>query len=183
MEITTMNETATRRTQADRRATTRGALLEAAARGLSTYGYANLVLEQVARDAGYSRGALYHLFANKEELALAVVAWVNDTWDAEVRQPALRQEAPLASLITMAEGHVSYCRDARSEGRVHRAGPSGRARDGRDLRPARDRMRQAGRRWSPRRLHPSGAAVPADRSRSPRHPRVGRNRGRRQDPS
>ncbi len=105
-----MSETATRRTQADRRATTRGALLEAAARGLSTYGYANLVLEQVARDAGYSRGALYHLFANKEELALAVVAWVNDTWDAEVRQPALRQEGPLASLITMAEGHVIYCR-------------------------------------------------------------------------
>jgi AcrR family transcriptional regulator len=105
-----MSETATRRTQADRRATTRAALLEAAARGLSTYGYANLVLEQVARDAGYSRGALYHLFANKEELALAVVAWVSETWDAEVRQPALRQEDPLASLITMAEGHAVYCR-------------------------------------------------------------------------
>ncbi|MFC4554087.1 TetR/AcrR family transcriptional regulator [Georgenia faecalis] len=105
-----MNETTARRTQADRRAATRGALLEAAARGLSTYGYANLVLEQVARDAGYTRGALYHLFANKEELAQAVVAWVSETWDAEVRRPALAEQDALASLMTMTRGHVGYCR-------------------------------------------------------------------------
>lgn len=105
-----MNKAAIRRTQADRRATTRGALLKAAARGLSTYGYANLVLEQVAKDAGYTRGALYHQFANKEELVLAVVAWVIETWDADVRQPALLEKDPLASLIAMARGHARYRR-------------------------------------------------------------------------
>lgn len=105
-----MKETAARRTQADRRATTRAALLEAAAHGLSTYGYANLVLEQVARDAGYTRGALYHLFASKEELALAVVAWVSETWETQVQEPALREEDPLASLMAMTRGHVLYCR-------------------------------------------------------------------------
>ncbi|MDR7385582.1 TetR/AcrR family transcriptional regulator [Promicromonospora iranensis] len=105
-----MSGTDTRRTQADRRATTRAALLAAAARGLSTYGYASLVLEQVARDAGYTRGALYHLFANKEDLALAVVEWVGETWDAEVRQAALAQKDPLTSLLTMAKGHALYCR-------------------------------------------------------------------------
>jgi AcrR family transcriptional regulator len=105
-----MSGTPVRRTQADRRARTRDALLESAARGLSTYGYANLVLEQVAKDAGYTRGALYHLFANKEELALAVVEWVGETWDAEVRQPALRESDPLASLLSMATGHALYCR-------------------------------------------------------------------------
>ncbi|WP_207950211.1 TetR family transcriptional regulator [Nocardioides ochotonae] len=89
---------------------TRQALIEAAARGLATFGYANLVLEQVARDAGYTRGALYHLFANKEELTLAVVTWVSETWDAEVRQPALRAEDPLAALLAMARGHALYCR-------------------------------------------------------------------------
>ena len=68
-----------RLTQADRRARTRSALLESAARGLSRYGYSNLTLEQVAADAGYTRGALYHLFTNKEELALAVVEWVQET--------------------------------------------------------------------------------------------------------
>jgi AcrR family transcriptional regulator len=105
-----MTGTVTRRTQADRRATTRAALLAAAAHGLSTYGYASLALEQVAKDAGYTRGALYHLFANKEDLALAVVEWVGETWDAEVRQPALAEADPLASLLTMAKEHALYCR-------------------------------------------------------------------------
>ncbi|WP_122817407.1 TetR/AcrR family transcriptional regulator [Nocardioides pantholopis] len=105
-----MSEPVVRRTQVDRRAKTRNALLVAAARGLATYGYANLVLEQVARDAGYTRGALYHLFANKEELALAVVEWVGSTWDAEVRQPALDEADPLDALITMTRGHARYCR-------------------------------------------------------------------------
>ncbi|MFI6512694.1 TetR/AcrR family transcriptional regulator [Streptosporangium sp. NPDC050855] len=105
-----MSGTVARRTQADRRARTRGAILASAARGLSTYGYADLVLEQVARDAGYTRGALYHLFAGKEELALAVVEWVTETWDVEVRLPALSEADPLASLLTMARGHTLYCR-------------------------------------------------------------------------
>lgn len=105
-----MSETVARRTQADRRATTREALLRAATHGLSTFGYANLALEQVARDAGYTRGALYHQFANKEELVLAVVEWIGQTWDAEVRRPALDEEQPLAALTTMAREHARYCR-------------------------------------------------------------------------
>jgi AcrR family transcriptional regulator len=105
-----MSGTPARRSQGDRRATTRAALLTAAARGLSTYGYANLVLEDVAREAGYTRGALYHLFAGKEDLALAVVGWVGETWDAEVRQPALRAADPLGALLAMAREHTVYCR-------------------------------------------------------------------------
>ncbi|MGH9024854.1 MAG: TetR family transcriptional regulator, partial [Acidimicrobiia bacterium] len=37
----------------------------------------------MASEADYTRGALYHLFANKEDLAPAVVAWVEETWWAE----------------------------------------------------------------------------------------------------
>lgn len=107
-----MTERGARRTQIERRTRTREAVLTAAARGLSTYGYANLVLEQVARDAGYTRGALYHLFAGKEELALAVVEWVRDTWEAEVLRPALSERDPLASLMALATGHAIYCRRA-----------------------------------------------------------------------
>src|SRR2546430_15981966 len=73
-----------RRTQAERSARSRSALLESAARGLSRYGYGNLVLEQVAREAGYTRGALYHQFEDKEDLALAVVEWVYESWRREV---------------------------------------------------------------------------------------------------
>ena len=61
------------RTQAERRARSCAALLEAAAKGFSRYGYGNVVLEQVANEAGYTRGALYHQFQGKEDLALAVL--------------------------------------------------------------------------------------------------------------
>jgi AcrR family transcriptional regulator len=101
---------ARRPTQAERRARSRGALLESAARGLSRHGYANLVLEDVARDAGYTRGALYHQFSGKEELALAVVEWVNDTWWREVGDPVEREDDPVAALIALARGHAVYCR-------------------------------------------------------------------------
>ena len=98
------------RTQAERRARTRAALLEAGARGFSRYGYGNLVLEKVAADAGYTRGALYHLFTGKEELAVAVVDWVADTWEREVWAPAQRAGTPVDILVALARGHIVFCR-------------------------------------------------------------------------
>jgi AcrR family transcriptional regulator len=99
-----------RPTQAERSARTRSALLESAARGLSRYGYGNLVLEQVAREAGYTRGALYHQFKDKEDLALAVVEWVDETWRREVGALVEQQPDPVAALIALARGHAVYCR-------------------------------------------------------------------------
>src|SRR4051812_45484641 len=99
-----------RPTQAERRARSRGALLESAARGLSRYGYGNLVLEDVAREAGYTRGALYHQFKDKEDLALAVVGWADETWTREVGDPAERSPDPVAALLAMARGHAILCR-------------------------------------------------------------------------
>src|SRR5437660_10575467 len=93
-------------TQAERSARSRRALLESAARGLSRYGYGNLVLEDVAREAGYTRGALYHQFKDKEDLALAVIEWVNETWSREVDEPAQQQPDPVAALVALARGHA-----------------------------------------------------------------------------
>jgi AcrR family transcriptional regulator len=97
-------------TQIERRARSRNALLESAARGLSRYGYSKLVLEQVAREAGYTRGALYHQFKDKEDLALAVIKWVNETWVHEVSEPAAQQPDPVAELLALARGHAVFCR-------------------------------------------------------------------------
>jgi AcrR family transcriptional regulator len=99
-----------RLTQAERRARSRGALLESAARGLSRYGYGNLVLEDVAREAGYTRGALYHQFKDKEDLALAVLEWVHESWMREVGEPAAREPDPVAELLALARGHAVFCR-------------------------------------------------------------------------
>jgi AcrR family transcriptional regulator len=99
-----------RPTQADRSARTRAALLESAALGLSRHGYGNLVLERVAADAGYTRGALYHQFKDKQELALAVIDWVDQTWREEVGRRVEQERDPVAALIALARGHAVFCR-------------------------------------------------------------------------
>ena len=96
--------------QAERRARSRTALLESAARGLSRHGYSNLLLEDVAREAGYTRGALYHQFKDKEDLALAVIEWANETWQREVGDRAEQESDPVAALLAMARGHAVLCR-------------------------------------------------------------------------
>src|SRR5215212_2587721 len=98
------------RTQAERRARTRAALLEAGAQAFSRYGYGNVILEKVAGEAGYTRGALYHQFTGKEELAVAVVAWVAETWEREVWLPAQARAAPVDMLVALARGHMVFCR-------------------------------------------------------------------------
>jgi AcrR family transcriptional regulator len=102
------------RSQAERRAYTRAALLESAAVALSRDGYGNLKLADVAAQAGYTRGAIYHLFEDKEALALAVVAWVDETWQQQVGDSVDPQEEPLEALVALARGHIVYCRDGRA---------------------------------------------------------------------
>ncbi|MGH9271862.1 MAG: TetR/AcrR family transcriptional regulator, partial [Ilumatobacteraceae bacterium] len=62
----------TRRTQADRSAATRAALVGAARRLFAAEGYAEVGTERIAHAAGVTRGALYHQFADKVELFAAV---------------------------------------------------------------------------------------------------------------
>jgi AcrR family transcriptional regulator len=64
----------------------------------------------VASDAGYTRGALYHQFASKEELALAVLEWVQEHWYAEVGARAAAAADPSQALIALARGHAVFCR-------------------------------------------------------------------------
>ncbi|WP_411081124.1 TetR/AcrR family transcriptional regulator [Streptomyces sp. cmx-18-6] len=108
-----------RRTQAERRARSRDALLAAAARGLAHHGYAELSLTRVAAEAGYTRGALYHQFAGKEEVALAVVGWVRQTWWDEVGRVLDSSDGPggpgdpgdpAEVLLALARAHAVYCR-------------------------------------------------------------------------
>jgi AcrR family transcriptional regulator len=99
-----------RLTQADRRARSRAALLEATARGISRVGYGNLVLEEVAAEAGYTRGALYHQFRDKDALVLATLEWVHDTWYAEVGSLFDEDLPPAEALVELARRHAVYCR-------------------------------------------------------------------------
>jgi AcrR family transcriptional regulator len=57
-----------RLTRSERRAQTRQALLDAAARVFIDRGFAGASVEAIAEEAGYTRGAFYSNFASKEEL-------------------------------------------------------------------------------------------------------------------
>lgn len=63
---------APRRTQAERAAETREALITAARPLFAEQGFADAALETIVRAAGVTRGALYHHFADKTELFAAV---------------------------------------------------------------------------------------------------------------
>jgi AcrR family transcriptional regulator len=62
-----------RRTQADRSAATREALVAAGRRLFAAQGFADVPTDAIAAEAGVTRGALYHQFADKVALFDAVV--------------------------------------------------------------------------------------------------------------
>ena len=68
----------TQRTQADRRAATRAALVRAARPLFAERGYTDVGTEEIVRAAGVTRGALYHHFGGKEGLFLAVFELVEE---------------------------------------------------------------------------------------------------------
>ena len=77
-----------RRTQADRRAATRAALVRATVDTLVERGYAHTTTQEVQRRAGVSRGALTHHFTAKSDLLLAAVDHLYEEFSGSVRETA-----------------------------------------------------------------------------------------------
>jgi AcrR family transcriptional regulator len=63
----------TRKTQAERRLETREELFAAAARVFARRGFHGTSLDAIAEEAGFSRGAVYYNFADKDELFLELL--------------------------------------------------------------------------------------------------------------
>lgn len=78
------NEGEGRRSQAERRAATRRALLDAGRALFADEGYAGVSLERLVGRAGVTRGALYHHFDDKRGLFRALVEEVEEELEAEV---------------------------------------------------------------------------------------------------
>jgi AcrR family transcriptional regulator len=79
-----------RRTQAERRASTRGALLDATIEVLVEVGYASLTTSQVVARAGVTRGAQAHYFATKADLVVQALNHLTDRLVAEMVAQPLR---------------------------------------------------------------------------------------------
>ena len=80
--------TPARRTQAERRASTRSALVRATVECLVEFGYARTTTQEVQTRAGVSRGALTHQFTTKADLVVAAVEHLYEEFSASVREAA-----------------------------------------------------------------------------------------------
>ncbi len=95
-----------RRTQAERRATTRAALLDAALACLVEEGYANLTTRNVAERAGVSQGTQMHYFPTRAAFVAEAVRHVAYRLAGELReQDALRGRSERRRLEELLE-HV-----------------------------------------------------------------------------
>jgi len=95
-----------RRTQAERRETTRKQLLDAAAKLIRQKGFGGLRTIEVASLAGVSRGALMHHFPSKHALVVAVLIHVNEvTFAQSTRRAQLARSSsdPIAEIIKDAQ--------------------------------------------------------------------------------
>jgi AcrR family transcriptional regulator len=73
---------------------TRAALLDSGARAFARHGVERASIQQVARGAGFTRGAFYAHFRNKEELCMAILEDRFDTYIAEFDQILATGEEP-----------------------------------------------------------------------------------------
>lgn len=105
-----------RRTQRERSSSTRAALLAAARPLFAEQGYAAVGTEAIVRAAGVTRGALYHQFADKTELFVAVFEQV----EREVVERIGAQLAGLADPGRVLEAGVEAWLDACEDPAVQR---------------------------------------------------------------
>ncbi|MDQ4118926.1 MAG: TetR/AcrR family transcriptional regulator [Actinomycetota bacterium] len=102
---------ARRRSQSQRTAETRAALVEAGRRLFAEHGAAHVSAEQLVAEAGLTRGALYHHFSGKDDVFRAVFTAIEAEIAAEIA-PVLERaaatldvRAPVAAFLDVCERH------------------------------------------------------------------------------
>jgi AcrR family transcriptional regulator len=107
--------TSKRRTQDERSASTRAALVTAARRLFAERGYADVGTEEIVQEAGLTRGALYHHFADKTELFAATFEAVEVETNERIADAvfASRTEDPLVAMKAGAGAFFDVCAEPR----------------------------------------------------------------------
>ena len=102
-----------RRSQADRTAATRAALIAGARALFADRGYADVSTPELASAAGVTRGALYHQFGDKQGLFLAVVNAVEEDVTARLAQQVAASGAtdPTSALHAAVDAWLDACED------------------------------------------------------------------------
>ncbi len=100
-----------RNRQAERTALTRSRLLKAAEKIFARDGFEAAKLEEIASEAGYTRGAFYANFASKEDLFIAMLAEEVQKRMAEVRRVANAVQKPAARLRAVRDHYIQLSKD------------------------------------------------------------------------
>lgn len=98
-----------RRTQADRSRTSRSALVDAARTLFGRRGFAAVGTAEVVAAAGLTRGALYHQFADKTALFVAVLEQTEQEVSDHVARVIGQDAEPLDALVAGAEAWLDAC--------------------------------------------------------------------------
>jgi AcrR family transcriptional regulator len=107
-----------RRTQADRTAATRAALIQAGRKLFAEHGFAGVGTETLVGEAGVSRGALYHQFGDKTELFADVLANVESDVAQDLAAAMLADER--SDFVAAMMGAVDVWLDACEKPEVRR---------------------------------------------------------------
>src|SRR3954447_13686649 len=97
------------RTQSERSAATRAALIAAGRELFADRGYATVSTEEIVREAGLTRGALYHHFAGKRELFEAVYEQIEGEVTERIAADALGGSDPLEALRAGGRAFLDHC--------------------------------------------------------------------------
>lgn len=96
-----------RRTQAERRAETRTALLDAARRLIVDKGYAETATPEIVKQAAVTRGALYHHFTDKADLMRALVHQESRAIAEEIDADTDTSQSPLDAFMAGATAYFT----------------------------------------------------------------------------
>jgi len=100
-----------RLTREESKAQTRAYLLEAAAALFTRQGYEGTSVEQIAEEAGYTKGALYTHFESKEDLFAALLEGTVRAQIEDLRDRIAAEERPEARYLLLRELCARWGRD------------------------------------------------------------------------
>jgi AcrR family transcriptional regulator len=103
-----------RLTREESRSVTRSRLLDAAAAVFAEKGFHGASLDEIAERAGYSRGAVYSNFADKDELFLALIDQRNEQAIREISELLKADRSPDAFIQSLMRRHSERAGDARA---------------------------------------------------------------------
>src|ERR1051325_3838492 len=97
--------------KAEQSEATRAALVGAARELFAEHGYAGVATEQIVQRAGVTRGALYHHFADKEDLLRAVLHELNRELAEASAAAAIKQKDQWKQILAAVNAFLDRCTD------------------------------------------------------------------------